>query len=76
MTLPSDGLHKTTPITFGGFAGISVQDALKFQKVIRARAERLKAVSGIKVKEPMKELNAIDLALSVYISDEISKQEG
>lgn len=76
MTLPSDELHKTTPISFVDFAGITVQDALKFQKVIRGRSERIKAVSGDKIKEPQKELNSIDLALSVYISDEISKQEG
>jgi hypothetical protein len=76
MTLPSDELHKTTPINSSDFSGITVQDALKVQKVIRGRAERLKAVSGNKIKEPQKELNAIDLALSVYISDEISKQEG
>lgn len=75
MTLPSDELHKTAPILFSDFSGISVQDALKFQKVIRARANALKAVSGKTIKEPIKELGAIDLALSVYISEEIGKQE-
>lgn len=71
MAMPSDELHKDEPITFLDFAGISIHDALIFQKVMRARTVRLQ---GLKVKAE-DELRAIDLTLSIYIAEEVRKTE-
>jgi hypothetical protein len=74
--MPSDELHpKSTPVTFKDFEGVSISDALKFQKVMRARSGSLENL-GAKEKAIAGELITIDLALSVYITEEIRKQEG
>jgi hypothetical protein len=74
MTMPSDELHpKSTPISFSDFSGISVHDALIFQRVIRARSLSLETTT--KDRAIAGELVAIDLQLSVYIAEEIRKQD-
>jgi len=65
--LPSDELHTTDPLTFQDFKGISIHDALIFQRAIRSRAARLK---GNKQKAE-DELNQIDLTLSIYVTEEV-----
>ena len=76
MTMPSDELHNIPPVSIADFSGISIQDALKFQKMIRARVALFGANPGMKSKAITVELKALDVALSVYVSEEISKQEG
>jgi hypothetical protein len=76
MTMPSDELHNIPPVSITDFSGISIQDALKFQKMIRARVALLVANTGMKSKAISTELKGLDVALSVYISEEIGKQEG
>lgn len=71
MGMPSDELHKDEPITFLDFAGLSIHDALIFQKVMRARTGRLQ---GQKTRAE-DELRGIDLTLSVYIAEEVRKTE-
>lgn len=71
MSLPSDELHKDEPITYLDLAGLSIHDALIIQKVIRARTVRLQ---GLKVKAE-DELKAIDLTLSIFITEEVRKTE-
>ena len=69
--MPSDELHNPAPIIFKDFAGLTIHDALIVQKVIRMRAARL---AGNKQKAE-DELNAIDLTLSIYITEEVRKGE-
>lgn len=73
MSMPSDELYKDEPITFQDLAGISIHDALIFQKAIRARTGRLQ---GQKVKlRAEDELKGLDLTLSIYITEEVRKTE-
>jgi hypothetical protein len=67
--MPSDELHP--PLNYRDFAGISIHDALIFQKAIRARTGRL-AGSKDKAED---ELSQIDLTLSIYITEEVRAAE-
>lgn len=73
--MPSDELHVTQPILFTEFEGISVHDALIFQNVIRARKDRLIKVQGLKLKSDALELGNLDIALSLYIVEEVRKAD-
>lgn len=75
MNLPSDELHKTIPVTIKDFEGIGIHEALIFQEVIRARVNSLENSPGAKEKAIIGELKAIDLTLSVYVAEELRKQE-
>ena len=71
MGLPSDDLHKSEPLSFKDFKGITIHDALIVQKAIRARADRLKN-NKLKAEDELKD---IDLTLSIFIAEEMRLQE-
>lgn len=73
--LPSDDLHNAAPILLTEFSGVSVHDALIVQRVIRARRDRLVKIQGAKVKPDALELGMLDIALSLYIVEEVRKNE-
>lgn len=75
MSLPSDELHKTAPVTPADFAGVGIHEALIFQKAMRARVNSLSNSPGAKAKNVSEELKAIDLTLSVYIAEEMGKAD-
>jgi hypothetical protein len=73
--MPSDELHAARPFMFTDFEGISVHDALIVQKAVRARRDALIKVQGLKVNRDVLELGALDIALSLYIVEEVRKNE-
>jgi hypothetical protein len=73
--MPSDELHAARPFMFPDFAGVSVHDALIFQKAIRARRDALVKIQGLKLKPDALELGSLDIALSLYIVEEVRKTE-
>jgi hypothetical protein len=73
--MPSDELHAARPFMFPDFEGVSVHDALIVQKAVRARLDALKKIQGLKIKPDVFELASLDIALSLYIVEEVRKNE-
>jgi hypothetical protein len=73
--MPSDELHDSKPFMRNDFEGISIHDALIVQKAVRARMDALKKIQGLKIKPDVFELGSLDIALSLYIVEEVRKTE-
>lgn len=74
--MPSDELHKADPISIKDLEGVSIHDALIFQDAIRGRIARLKSVQGQKIGKDVTELTALNVEISLYVSEETRKMEG